>query len=97
LRGKTVFMSSSTQTGFTTYGYTSGSSTHVQTEAELASHRHLERGMLTGTGGSSQPVYITTRNSMTDADSGSYTAYTGSSEAMNIMNPYLVMNYIIKY
>lgn len=91
LRGKTTFMASSTQTGFTTYGFTSGSSTHTMTEAELVAHTHGAPVDNSGTGGSARALANTN-----GAGSQINTGSTGSGVPMNIMNPYMIMNYIIK-
>lgn len=102
LKGKVPVGYSSTETEFDTLGETGGAKTHTLSTAELASHAHkVSRGNnITGfstpygapiTGWGLQPAG--------EASSGSYyrdTDTAGSGSAHNNLQPYIVLNYIIK-
>lgn len=93
LKGKVVVGLDETDTDFNSLGKTGGSKTHTQTVAEMPSHTHSTTvgpwgvtsggfyGVVSNNSGDSSPVYL-----------GS----TGNGQPMNIMNPYMVFNYIIK-
>lgn len=93
LKGKVIVGLDETDTDFNSLGKTGGSKTHTQTVAEMPSHTHSTTvgpwgvtsggfyGVVSNNSGDSSPVYL-----------GS----TGNGQPMNIMNPYMVFNYIIK-
>ena len=93
LKGKVVVGLDETDTDFNSLGKTGGSKTHTQTVAEMPSHTHSTTvgpwgvtsggfyGVVSNESGESSPVNL-----------GS----TGNGQPMNIMNPYMVFNYIIK-
>jgi microcystin-dependent protein len=98
LRGRHPVSASSTQTtasglNRSTYGATGTTTTHSLTEAQLAPHTH---GINTGTGGAGS-VQIVTAGTQQFTSIGRSTESTGSGTAFNILDPYIVMNYIIKY
>jgi microcystin-dependent protein len=86
LRGRNVLMASTTAN----LGQSGGESNHTQTLAELAPHTHGISGFVNGTG-SSIPFSVNS-----NAASGS-TDSAGGGAPMNVLDPYLVLNYIIKY
>ena len=87
LRGRNVLMASSTPN----IGQTGGESNHTQTWDELAAHSHQANGIVSGTN-------IQNTASYTQGNPGTVTTTTtGSSTPMNVLDPYLVLNYIIKY
>ena len=91
--GKSAVGYSESDVDFNTLGKTGGSKSHTQTLEELAAHNH---GL---------PAY-TYRGGGNQIQSGSgawyasnpkdYTDNTGNSQPMDIMNPYVVICYIIK-
>jgi microcystin-dependent protein/ribosomal protein L14 len=96
LRGRSIVMASSTQTATSSYnrtylGASGGVTTHTQTLGELAAHSHTI-DVKDGTGHGPGPK-----------DSDGWTSYSPSSNsagggtAFNILDPYLIVNYIIKY
>ncbi len=82
-------------------GESSGSEEHTLTEAELAEHKHIapnkdcqNYSSVFGTTTASVNTFCDTNGvSSTDAP---YTSATGSGDAHNNMQPYLVVQYIIK-
>jgi microcystin-dependent protein len=85
-------MVSSTYATTSAIGLSGGEFTHVQTEAELASHTHNYYGS-GQTGGTAYPAPNVGDNIAVTAQ----TSAVGSSTAMNVTDPFLVLNYIIKY
>ena len=80
----------STDTEFDVLGETGGEKTHVLTVAELAAHTHALCSDASGSGGEFPNAgYPTppTRN----------TGSTGGNAAHNNLQPYIVINYIIRY
>lgn len=80
-----------TDTRADTIGSGSGSSTHTQSKAELAPHTHVISGAR----------YQSTTNGaggqiLESGGSGVATTSTGSGTPMDIMNPYITLNYIIR-
>lgn len=92
LQGRVPVGLDSSQTEFDTLGETGGAKTHTLTVDEMPSHSHAER-YPTGAGSidASQPD---TGSSLSDytTPSGS----TGGGNAHNNLQPYIVLNYIIK-
>jgi microcystin-dependent protein len=92
LRGRQIIMASSTYATSSAIGQIGGEFTHSQTATELASHSH-DLSIYDGTSGGSVP-----RGSNGGSVSGvPSTTLTGSSTPMNVTDPFLVLNYIIKY
>lgn len=94
-----------------TLGAKGGEFTHTQTVEELAEHTHIQNQhrhsasimQATYIAGSTDVMRSATQSSKSDGGSAQYTAYetatnqnTGESSPMNIMQSYLVCNYIIK-
>jgi microcystin-dependent protein len=90
LKGKVVVGYNSAETEFDALGETGGTKTHTLTEAELAAHTHTVTNGVTaglsslGGGGSINVGQVTTSS-------------TGSGNAHNNLQPYIVLNAIIKY
>ena len=94
IQGRFPIGISNSDTDFNTLGATGGSKTHTQTVAEMPSHNHtIDNGYLDNRidGGIRQ-----TGSGSFFSGSGNDTQYTGGGQPMDIMNPYIVMNYIIK-
>jgi microcystin-dependent protein len=108
LKGRVPVGLDDTQTEFDTRGETGGSKTHTLTTAQLPSHSHtipahkhdINRATTqaaSGTGGGYEvdgagaTAYTETENAPADT-----TGNTGGGDPHNILQPYLVLNYIIK-
>jgi microcystin-dependent protein len=105
LKGKVPVGKNASETEFDTLGETGGAKTHQLTEAELASHKHgfmtqpnsySTTGAPSG-GGASSGVYQRTSSGGNGIDTASFIDNAGSGVAHNNLQPYLVLNYIIKY
>lgn len=68
-------------------GETGGQETHTMTEAELAAHHHTIAGTLSSSSSGGIGAGSGTVN----------TGDTGSSTPFNVLDPYITVNYIIKY
>lgn len=91
LKGKVVVGLNSSDTDFDTLGETGGEKTHVLTTSEMPSHAHTFQ--FDQTSGSLTEVVKT-------GAQGSYgkaTSSVGGGQAHNNLQPYMVLNYIIKY
>lgn len=91
LKGRVAVGRDAGQTEFDVLAETGGEKTHTLTTAEMPSHTH---SITVGAnlGGSGMP-----KSSYGDAYNTGSTAATGGSTAHNVLQPYLVINYIIKY
>lgn len=89
IKGKMIIGYDPDDNDFDTMGATGGAKTHTQTVNEMPAHSH-KVGIAYQTGGGSGTDYINptsnTRNTTT----------TGGGQPMDIMNPYIVLNYYIK-
>lgn len=95
LKGRVPVGQDTSQTEFDVLGETGGAKTHTLTVAEMPSHTHRtgiqpDRAGNYNDGGSSAYVYF-------DQTSGKETTTTGGSQAHNNLQPYQVVNYIIKH
>lgn len=91
LKGR-VPVGKSTDTEFDVLGETGGEKTHVLTEAELAAHTHTVGYKIGNSGSGANFSGFNEANNAT-VNSGS----TGSNTAHNNLQPYITLNYIIKY
>ena len=87
LRGRNILMASTTAN----MAQTGGESSHTQTWSELAAHSHTFSSMVGSDVGGSTGANFKTAPFTSD------TSTTGTSTPMNVLDPYLVLNYIIKY
>ena len=95
LKGKISVGLDSSQTEFDTLGEIGGAKTHTLTESEMPSHRHSITGYVRTTYDEND---IFSNYSGLDTGNNTYwSSYTGGNQAHNNLQPYLVMNYIIKY
>ena len=99
-KGRSAIGLNTDDNDFDTLGKKGGSKTHTQTTEELATHRH---NFADGDG--KRVLYwdagLTSMGGLTSGSTVQYsynsrTQETGSAKPMDIMNPYLVFNYIIK-
>lgn len=90
LKGKIPVGLDSSQSEFDTLGETGGAKTHTLTAGEMPVHNHtsLQYGSVSGGAGLLQTGIVTT---------DSVTGNAGSGQAHNNLQPYIVVNYIIKY
>ena len=86
LQNRQITMASTTAN----IGQTGGEQNHTLTTAELAAHSHVLNGFAGG-GGSSLAL-----NLSSSAQAGA-TANSGGDQAHNVLDPYIVLQYIIKY
>jgi microcystin-dependent protein len=94
LRGKNVVMASSTQSRLDTYGETNTATTTVLTQSHLPNISiDVPSNNNSGTQGTGNAAYETS----TGANDTIAVSLGGASLPVPIMDPYLVMNYIIKY
>jgi microcystin-dependent protein len=86
LRGRNVLMASTTAN----MGQTGGESTHTQTWSELAAHSHADLQTFANgaNGDGSASVHV---------QAGGRTEVVGTSTPFNVLDPYLALNYIIKF
>lgn len=98
-RGKIGVGYDSTNTNFNALGKTGGEETHTLTISEMPSHTHLAGGdhalWVQDSGYGSINSNSTTGANRANI-SGRTTSATGGSQAHNILQPYIVQNYIIK-
>jgi len=88
----TTILISAVITTIDTMGETGGEDEHVQTEAEMFAHSHSINSF--GAGAANNDIFINKgENSITNISTNS----RGSSEAFNVLDPFLVLRYIIKY
>ena len=93
LKGKIPVGLDSSDTSFDTLGETGGEKTHTLTIDEMPSHNH---GLLgnSGAGGKAETVPY---GSATTGTTIYAVQNTGGGQPHNILQPYIVMNYIISY
>ncbi len=97
--GRVVVGQNTSDTSFDALGKTGGAKTHTLTEAEMPSHNHPPAG---GTafivwGAPDANLYIGTGSMLIGGGSGASSGLRGGSQAHNNLQPYIIMNYIIKY
>lgn len=95
-KGRMIVGLDSAQTEFDTLAETGGAKTVTLTGAELPAHTHTLSGRVPTSGSGESHIQRTVANVGTDAAATTITGSTGSGSAFSILNPYLVVNYIIK-
>lgn len=96
LKGKVVVGQDTGQTEFDVLSETGGAKTHTLTTAEIPAHTHpVSAGTLITKGGST--YYFNQGTTTADrAQDASVAANTGGGGAHNNLQPYMVLNYVIK-
>ena len=90
IKGKVVVMLDSTQTEFDTLGETGGEKTHILTIDEMPSHNHTIPYQTNAAAGS------TNWGITTEPTSALNSGNAGNNQPHNNLQPYIVLNYIIK-
>lgn len=93
LKGKVPVGLDGTDTSFDALGETGGEKTHTLLETEMPSHSHR----LPISGGTGTEDYLISAYTTAKRVNLGSTATTGGGQAHNNLQPYIVMNYIIKY
>ena len=96
LQGRFPIGYKSSDTDFNMLGKKDGNKTHTQTVNEMPSHKHLQynsNGIQALTGNNDGLAYNHGRGAVA---SNMSTGDTGNGKPMDIMNPYIVINYMIK-
>ena len=97
LQGKIPVGLDENDTDFDTLGNTGGEKTHTLTINEMPRHKHNVVGNFAGTSGTNHlPQFVNKGIDWNDGDSDDNSQYTGGSQPHNILQPYIVQNYIIK-
>lgn len=101
LKGKVIVGKDVAQTEFDTLGEAGGEKTHVLTESEMPSHSHNTFNGTTGVPQYANTYYYIQKNSGVDTaqayGNGIGMQDAGSDAAHNNLQPYLVLNHIIKH
>lgn len=95
LKGRVPVGQDTTQTEFDVLGETGGAKTHTLTIAEMPAHAH-EGNRTTGSGASNYGIPPSNNTFSTNSGTAA-TINTGGGGAHNNLQPYQVVNYIIRY
>lgn len=97
LRGKVAVGKDEDDTDFDGIGNVGGEKAHTLTVPELARHKHLTVGNFGGTAGDKHlPQFVYKEADWNDGDVNENAQYTGENQAHNNLQPYIVLNKIIK-
>lgn len=98
LKGKIPVGLNSDDSDFNILGKTGGEKTHILKSNEMPSHNHRQTVTASRTGSGSTYVSWNANNLFGNTDTAARnTLNTGGGEAHNNLQPYIVLNYIIKY
>jgi microcystin-dependent protein len=100
MKGRVAVGRDAGQTEFDSLGETGGSKTHTLTVNEMPSHDHGGSTGAAGYSASAHDVAVSLTTTGTADDVGSHThsiAPQGGGQPHNILQPYIVVNYIIKF
>ena len=95
LKGNVPVGLNSSDTSFNTLGKAGGEKTHTLTINEMPRHRHQFDAYRSVSRTTTDTPVVAWENDL--GDRGKYTMYEGGSQAHNNLQPYIVLNYIIKY
>ena len=95
LDGKVITGYDPLQTEFDTIGKTGGEKTHQLTVNEMPTHAHVETIWTGGSGVSAEKIQAAPVDA--GPTGGETSATAGGDQAHNNLQPYMVLNYIIKY
>lgn len=96
-KGKVIVAKDSVQTEFDVVGETGGAKTHTLTSAEMPVHSHGKASQFGNSGNSFADYAAWSRVGGSAAGGAGSTDNAGSGGAHNNLQPYIVMNHIIKY
>lgn len=97
LKGKVPVGLDNTDEDFYALGVEGGEKTHTLTTQEMPSHKHTLNFYQTGTGGNAKGVPFNAINNTMVGGDGEGVSNTGGNQPHNILQPYIVLNYIISY
>lgn len=98
LKGKIPVGLNSDDSDFNILGKTGGEKTHILTTNEMPSHNHRQTVTASRSGSGNTYVSWNANNLTGNTDNGARnTLNTGGGQAHNNLQPYIVLNYIIKY
>ena len=97
LKGRVPVGLDTSDTSFDTLGETGGEKTHTLTVTEMPRHQHELSLNNYGTDSCSAVNWNSTTTGGKYRYSGDMLSPTGGGQAHNILQPYIVMNYIIRY
>lgn len=97
LKGKVPVGLDTSDTDFDTLGETGGEKKHTMTVDELVSHTHTQDIKTFSDFGDAGQIPFTNQNVGTLYTNRPVVSNTGNGQPFNVMQPYLVVNYIIKY
>ena len=96
LRGRVAVGHKSTDTDFDTLGETGGEKAHTLTVNEMPSHNHNMTPPTPDTPSGENWEAVGSWRNTTSSGLNSFTENTGGGQPHNILQPYIVTNYIIK-
>ena len=96
LRGQVVVGYKSDDSGFNSLGKTGGEKTHRLTEAEMPSHKHAQYVTANSGGSGIRKDHVSDGSGMQSYPQGVSTGYAGGNGDHNNLQPYTVLNYIIR-